>query len=251
MKVSTSLGSDWKMSFFLQEQEKFYSLTSLIESQSTLTIPLSENAPSKKPWFWGDISSSEANRLLANQNSGTFCFRFSSTGQYAASFLTIDKQVGHCLVSKTQSGKLVLQQLEGKEFSDLDAMIDSLTKEVIFTQPLSKVNQQLLQTNKQDEANYFSALLKEIENHKNTTQRRRAQPNDMTPFSINVVDPALKKDSTLQASTNSESDVLYESFAYLSEHIHLLVQAYPHLSQRELLEFARVFRASSNVISEK
>lgn len=92
----------------------------------------------KEPWFFGDISSDEANGLLQGKPFGTFLLRFSTNqpGCFAVSFVGADGQVLRGLITPAPEGKW---QVSGKGvmFASLADVVKHYQDQNIFTHPLA------------------------------------------------------------------------------------------------------------------
>jgi len=117
----------------------FKTLNELIDMYTKKNIlgkPFASYLP-KAPWFFGDVSSDEANHLLQGQPEGTFLLRFSTqqVGCFAASFVGKDGSVLRGLITPvTPSGWQVSGK--GMVFPTLNEVVAHYQVQKIFTNPL-------------------------------------------------------------------------------------------------------------------
>jgi len=122
----------------------FKSLHDLVDTYTrmgVLTKPFS-TALTHKSWFFGDVTSEEAETLLTGLPLGTFLIRFSGQKEaLAASFVGKDPKDGVVkvlkgLITKSNLGYQVNNQ--GMHFESLDDMIQHYQKQGIFSAPLGQ-----------------------------------------------------------------------------------------------------------------
>jgi len=118
------------------KERVFKSLHEVVETYTTMNVlvhPFSSDLP-EKDWFYGDISSEEAETLLESQKYGTFLIRFSNQpGCFAASFVGESNEIKKGLITKAQGGWQVKNQ--GMIFKTLDDLVAHYKKENIFSVP--------------------------------------------------------------------------------------------------------------------
>ncbi len=114
----------------------FKTIHDLITTYSKISVlhrPFSSSI-TQKPWFWGDISSEEAEALLKDEPIGTYLIRIKGPGLFAASFVNFQGRHARGLITTHQSGYQVNN--EGKVFTTLDDLIQHYRDQNIFTHPL-------------------------------------------------------------------------------------------------------------------
>ncbi|KAL6045575.1 Phosphoinositide-3-kinase, regulatory subunit 3a (gamma) [Balamuthia mandrillaris] len=95
-------------------------------------------------WFHGDVTSQEAEDLLAGQAAGTFLIRFSTRRpHFASSYVLEDGSVGHGLIEKNMrpNGKPVSFEHEGRSYASLQAVVKAYpqTLRVPYCNPRSEM----------------------------------------------------------------------------------------------------------------
>jgi hypothetical protein len=89
-------------SIFEQSKEKiFANLSLLVENYSSMLTTAFDSTLPEEPWFYGDLSGEEAEKLLTGKKTGTFLIRFSSQPSYfAGSYVDAQGKVGKCLIAR-------------------------------------------------------------------------------------------------------------------------------------------------------
>jgi len=117
-------------------ERTFKTLNELIETYqkiNVLSYPFSSSLPQKE-WFFGDLTSQEAEKLLKGCAPGTFLIRFSKEpGCFAASYTDKNNNVQRGLITRHPTGYQVSGQ--GMIFKILDDLVHHYKDQGYFTLP--------------------------------------------------------------------------------------------------------------------
>ena len=133
-------------------------------------------------WFYGNLGRDECTKLLLDQGIGTFCLRFSSSGQLAISFVNKTGLINHVLILQDNglfrvSGKQTYDAsgnnfpFEGNEeigFRNLHRLVEFYLQRNIFKQPLKK--------------NQTGAIEEEEEKRKREEEKEEAERKKPSPI---------------------------------------------------------------------
>eukprot|EP01116_Phalansterium_solitarium_P000643 TRINITY_DN10485_c0_g1_i1.p1 TRINITY_DN10485_c0_g1~~TRINITY_DN10485_c0_g1_i1.p1 ORF type:complete len:913 (+),score=258.32 TRINITY_DN10485_c0_g1_i1:60-2798(+) len=118
-------------------QKVFKSIQELVDTYGTmgiLTTPFSSSLPDM-PWFYGEVSSQEAEELLSSRPAGTFLIRFSQNqGCFAASFVGTAGEIKKGLITKYPGGGFQVNA-QGRIFPTLDDLVQHYKAEGYFSEP--------------------------------------------------------------------------------------------------------------------
>eukprot|EP01116_Phalansterium_solitarium_P021768 TRINITY_DN6912_c0_g1_i3.p1 TRINITY_DN6912_c0_g1~~TRINITY_DN6912_c0_g1_i3.p1 ORF type:complete len:1514 (-),score=661.17 TRINITY_DN6912_c0_g1_i3:304-4845(-) len=137
--------------FYIDEADKtnptiFGTLQELVrEYNFCLKLP-TPSLLSKQTWFYGDMTGEEATDHLAGAELGVFVIRFSSSGQYAVSFVdgTPDSgpaSLAHVLITQ-HGGQFSVPGGEENAFGSVQELVKFYTAQGVFGEPLDRWERQ-------------------------------------------------------------------------------------------------------------